>query len=153
MSSQDLRQESMDSLDISVISLLVISILNITWSTLFQKKIPWSVVKENRKTMGNLAFFYHTEHPGSVCWFGIFSGVLILIFGIVQLALVIYFLKKQDTTSLIILMYVSLGINLLITILMTLMNPGLLKNSSIYLLCQYVAICVVFIKTGVLSKP
>lgn len=131
-----------------VVILLLVSMINIFWSTLLQKKIPWSNVDRMKQKWGLRAYFIHADHPGAVCWFGIFSGILILAFTIIQLSLVIHFYQTEDHDSLYSLMVASLVIACIILLLMSLMNSGLLINSAVFLICQIVASLVVIVKNG-----
>jgi hypothetical protein len=135
--------------DIHIVALVLIicSLINIIWSTLLQEKIPWNKVLEWKNEEGALAFFYHTETPGSVCWFGIFSGLLISIFLVVQIALVSYFSSEEtySENALEIIMYMSLAIVSLIALMTYVMNRGLFKNSLVFLVCQYIAIGLILL--------
>lgn len=132
--------------------LLTFSILAIIWSTLLQPKIPLKKVQDMYAKIGIQSFFYHTHHAGSVCWFGVVSGFLIVLYSIIQLALVIHFLKSDDQTSMKRLLIASIVINLVIFFCMLFMNSyfvhslrgfnqrGLFDNSIPFFVAQFTAI-------------
>lgn len=142
----------MKAKQIAAIVLLTFSIFAIIWSTLLQPKIPLIRVQHMYNKIGTKSFFYHTSDPGSVCWFGVFSGVLIVIYSSIQLWLVIDFLKSDDQTNIKRLLIASIVINLIIFFLMLLMNSyfvhslrgiqrhGLFENSIPFFVTQFIAI-------------
>lgn len=133
---------------------LIISIFAILWSTLLQKKIPWEFVMAKYAKQGIRAFFYHTTDPGSVCWFGIASGVLITFYAIVQVSLVSRYIQQDNKAHLQRLLNASIGINIVVLILMFLMNSwfvnknrSLFENSFPFFICQFIAIGLLYGQT------
>lgn len=134
--------------------LFSIGLINIIWSTLFQEKTSWNeVIRMFNGRDGYQAFFIHTSKPGSVCWFGILSGILIILYSVIQFILVDKYLRNDDKTSLQSLLNASIGINVVILLLMFVMNStfahygqgvgfrlGLFEHSLIYFICQFIAI-------------
>lgn len=142
-------------------ALLAFSLVNITWSTLFQQKLPWAEVVEDSRTRGWRAFFYHTSDPGSVCWFGIFSGVLILTFSIAQFILVHKYVRENNPAHLRVLLHACIGIYVIIFMLMLAMNSsvahylrgwgarrGLFDHSLVFFICQFTAIGLLYPPTS-----
>lgn len=141
---------------IAAIALLAFSILAILWSTLLQPKIPLKQVQDLYKTMGAKAFFYHTSDAGSVCWFGVFSGILLVIYSIVQLSFAIDFVKSNDRENMKRLLIASIVINLIVFFLMLFMNSyfahslrgfkrrGLFDNSIPFFVTQFIAIALLW---------
>lgn len=141
-------------------AMLGIGMLNITWSTLLQEKIDWAWVQGAYDgSLGYQAFLMHRPIAGSVCYLGIFSGILILLFNAIQFGLIQRFLKRKDSKQLKKLLDASIGINVVIFFLMLGMNSfashyyvegihrhGLFENSLLYFVAQFTAIGLLYPK-------
>lgn len=147
------------------LGLLGVSMINIFWSTLLQEKKPWDTFTWEWRRFGPMrAFFGHPPVAGSVCYFGIVSGILILIFNAIQLSLAIRYVREKKTDALRTLLKVSIALNVIIFVLMLLMNSfaihyfvlrihfkmkievphGLFDNSIIYFIAQFTAIKLLY---------
>lgn len=143
-------------------SLLIIAIINIYWATQKQKQLDMNILSERYGSFTK--YFIHSSEPGAVCYFGIISGRLIILYNI----LILILLEKDSNFSA--LKWTNLGITILIFVLMLIMNssfahirrsspqtkiitPGLLyqfrglfDNSIPYFLCHIGILILLFIK-------
>lgn len=143
-----------DTLNIVALTLICVSTLAVAWSTLFQEKLPYEIFQFYLEQYGWKAFLVHTSAPGSVCWFGVATGVFIVSYTGIQIWKVIECLQKGEDArdTLKILLISSIVVNVIIFFAMLFANSyvahayrgnariGLFDQTLPFFVCQFVAI-------------